>query len=207
MKLTSSSFESGGPIPSSFALAKMHASDHVEMTDNRSPQLAWGELPAGTKSLAVVCVDSDAPTKPDDVNQEGRTVPADLPRADFYHWALVDLDPDGGALQEGEFSSGVTAGGKDGPGSARGTRSGTNNYTQWFEGDADMGGAYFGYDGPCPPWNDALVHHYHFTVYALDVERCPVDGTFDAGAVLSAIEGHVLDKATLTGTYTLNPEL
>ena len=49
---------------------------------------------------------------------------------------------------------GVTPRGKSGPDSAGGTRSGLNGYTEWFAGDADMGGQYFGYDGPCPPWND-----------------------------------------------------
>jgi phosphatidylethanolamine-binding protein (PEBP) family uncharacterized protein len=27
---------------------------------------------------------------------------------------------------------------------------------------------YGGYDAPCPPWNDARLHHYHFIVYAID---------------------------------------
>ena len=34
-----------------------------------------------------------------------------------------------------------------------------------------MGGDYFGYDGPFPPFNDSLVHHYVFTLYALDLAR------------------------------------
>lgn len=207
MQLTTTSFEPGGDIPSDFAFAKKHPSDHVELTDNKNPQLAWSDLPDGTKSLVLVCHDTDCPTSPEDVNRSGREVPADLPRTDFYHWVLVDLAPDSGPIEEGEFSSGVTARGKSGPDSARGTRSGLNNYTQWFEGDADMDGKYHGYDGPCPPWNDTLVHHYHFTLYALDSERCSVDGSFDAAAVLLAIDGHVLAKASVMGTYSLNPNL
>ena len=34
-----------------------------------------------------------------------------------------------------------------------------------------MFGDYYGYDGPCPPWNDELVHRYVFTLYALDVAQ------------------------------------
>ena len=45
----------------------------------------------GTKSFAIVCHDPDVPSKGDDVNQEGRRVPASLPRVDFFHWVLVDL--------------------------------------------------------------------------------------------------------------------
>jgi phosphatidylethanolamine-binding protein (PEBP) family uncharacterized protein len=51
------------------------------------------------------------------------------------------------------------------------------------------------------------VHHYVFTLYALDVERAPVDGKFTGPDVLKAIGGHVLAKAAVTGTYTLNPRL
>jgi len=145
-------------------------------------------------------------------------VPADLPRCDFYHWVLVDLPADSGAIAEGAFSDGVTAKGKAGPqarycargatpDSPVGVRQGTNNYTQWFSGDADMGGDYFGYDGPCPPWNDTIMHHYHFTLYALDVDRLSVEGTFDGAAALAALEGHVLGQASVMGTYTLNPNL
>ena len=74
-------------------------------------------------------------------------------------------------------------------------------------GDEAMAGNYFGYDGPCPPWNDAIVHHYHFTLYAVDFERCPVGGEFTGRSVLEAMEGHILETTTLTGTYSLNPDL
>ena len=50
------------------------------------------------------------------------------------------------------------------------------------------------------------MHRYHFQLYALDVDRCPVEGAFTAAEVRRAIEGHVLAEATLTGTYTLNPD-
>lgn len=70
-----------------------------------------------------------------------------------------------------------------------------------------MAGQYFGYDGPCPPWNDSLLHHYIFTLYALGVARCPVDGAFNGAQLRAALAGHVLAQASLTGTYTLNPAL
>ncbi len=41
-----------------------------------------------------------------------------------------------------------------------------------------MAGRYFGYDGPFPPFNDSLIHHYVFTLYALSIERLAVDGAF-----------------------------
>lgn len=206
MKIWSDSFKDGEAIGARYALGKHDPKSHVTLSDNVSPHLAWSDLPAGTRSLALICHDPDVPSKPDDVNQEGRTVPADLPRVDFFHWVVVDLPADTRELREGEFSTGVTPHGKDGRAGPRGTRQGLNNYTQWFEGDPDMQGQYFGYDGPCPPWNDSIVHHYHFTLYALDIERLPVEGTFDGPAVRQALEGHVLGQATLVGTYKVNPE-
>jgi Raf kinase inhibitor-like YbhB/YbcL family protein len=206
MKITSDSFRHGGRIPEEFAFGKHHPSHHVELAGNRNPHITWSDLPSGCRSLVLLCHDSDVPTRPDDVNQEGRTVPASLPRADFVHWVLVDLDPASGPLRAGEFSEGVTARGKKGPeGGPRGTRQGKNDYTGWFAGDPDMAGTYFGYDGPCPPWNDEIVHHYHFTLFALDVARCPVEGAFSAQDVLNAIQRHVLASASITGTYAVNP--
>ena len=157
------------------------------------------DLPAGTKSLVLLCHDPDVPTRPDDVNQEGRVVPSDLPRFDFFHWVLVDIPPAAGGIAEGSHADGVTPRGKPGPDAPGGMRHGLNNYTDWFAGDADMEGQYFGYDGPCPPWNDSIVHHYVFTLFALDVERCPVHEVFGGGDVREAIAPHVLGQASLTG--------
>jgi len=208
MKIWSDSFKAGEPIPARCAFARPHPQTHVELSDNKNPHLAWADLPADTKSLVLICHDADVPSKADDVNQEGKTVPAHLPRVDFYHWVLVDLPPSPAAIAEGEFSNGITPRGKPGPQGPRGTRQGVNNYTQWFAGDDAMKGTYFGYDGPCPPWNDSIVHHYHFTLYAIDVPRCPVDGQFagpDVGAAIGA--GHILDQASIVGTYVMNPNV
>ena len=68
-------------------------------------------------------------------------------------------------------------------------------------------GKYFGYDGPAPPWNDSLMHHYHFKLFALDIDRVNVSGEFDGPAVLEAIKGHVLAEASIVGTYTMNQRL
>ncbi len=207
MKISSSSFEHNGVIPERCAFGVIDPASHVRLSDNYSPQLSWTDVPEGTRSLVLVCLDSDVPTKPDDVNQEGRTVPADLPRADFSHWVMVDMNPGTTELEEGACSDKITACGKTDPKGPLGSRQGQNDYTGWFAGDPDMAGTYLGYDGPCPPWNDSIVHHYHFTLYATDLKRCPVEGAFTARDVLEAIEGHILDQATLTGRYRLNPDV
>lgn len=203
MRLTSPNFSDGDPIPGTNAFAVPDPDEHIRFAANRNPALEWEDVPEGTRSFALLCIDGDVPSVGDDVNQEGREVPADLPRVDFVHWVLVDIPADVRSLEEGAFSEGVTARGK--PGLSEGMREGVNDYTGWFAGDPDMAGTYKGYDGPCPPWNDSIVHHYVFTLYALDVDSVPVEGDFTAEDVKAAIAPHVLAEATLTGTYTLNP--
>ncbi|MDP7033659.1 MAG: YbhB/YbcL family Raf kinase inhibitor-like protein [Planctomycetota bacterium] len=208
MKLTSTSFTHGDAIPETYCFCKIDPENHVAMADNHSPHLTWSGVPEGTRSFVVICCDPDVPTVGEDVNQEGKTVPHDLPRCDFYHWVMVDIPADCNELFEGGCSSGITAGGKSDPPGPSGSRQGLSNYTDWFAGDAEMGGNYHGYDGPAPPWNDERLHHYHFTLYALDIKNCPVeDDVFRGEEVMKAIEGHVLDQATLTGTCSLNPTL
>ena len=205
MQVTSTSFRDGAPIPAEYAFCAMDAKTHATLSQNRSPQLAWSGAPAGTKSFAIVCHDPDVPSRGDDVNQEGRVVPRTLPRVDFFHWVLVDLPASVTAVAAGEFASAVTPRGKPGPAAAHGARQGVNDYTGWFAGDKDMAGNYFGYDGPCPPWNDEIPHHYVFTIFALGVEKLAVDGAFTGAQAREAMQGHVLAQASITGVYTLNP--
>lgn len=77
MKLTSDSFREHGRIPAA-----------------GSPQLGWSEVPAGTASLALVCMDADAPAGGGDV----------------FHWCVADLPPGLAAIAadapEGELRQG-----------------------------------------------------------------------------------------------------
>jgi len=207
MRLTSSGFDDGAPIPAQYAFCAPDAKNHVTLSQNLNPHLAWSEVPEGTRSFAILCHDPDVPGKGDDVNKEGRTVAKSLARVDFFHWVLVDLPVAEVGVNAGEYSSSVVPRGKPGPRAPHGARQGVNDYTGWFADDPAMAGQYFGYDGPCPPWNDEIVHHYVFTVFALDVDRLGVDGAFTGADARKAMEGHVLSKATVTGTYALNPKV
>ena len=207
MELWSQSWTNGEVIPERFAAGRLDGSAGVTFSDNLNPHLAWRDVPAQARSLVLICHDFDVPSVGDDVNQTDREVPADLPRVDFFHWVLVDLPPEPAQIGEGEFCRGFTAHGKRGPAGPRGTRQGLNDYTGWFAGDPERAGQYFGYDGPFPPFNDSLVHHYVFTLYALDVQRLPLEGVFTGAQVRAALADHVLEEATLSGTYTLNRRL
>ena len=206
MKLRVHGIDDGQPIPETFAFGVYNEQDHMSFGPNRNPELTWEDAPEGTRSFVVLMFDPDVPSVADDVNQEGRVVPRDLPRVDFFHWGLVDIPASVNRIPEGEDSDGVRPKGKaPGPGPI-GVR-GVNNYTQFLAGNPDMAGTYAGYDGPCPPWNDERLHHYHFEVHALDVDSLGLSGEFDGHDVREAMKGHVLASARVTGTYTLNPDL
>jgi Raf kinase inhibitor-like YbhB/YbcL family protein len=96
-ELTSSDFAAGGAIPKALT---------CEGTD-RSPALAWSGAPGGTKTLALIIDDPDAPD------------PA-APRMTWVHWVLYDIPPATSALPAGVQASALPAG----------TREGTNDYKQ-----------------------------------------------------------------------------
>jgi len=205
MQLRSDNFQHGQPIPPALAFARI--AHPVTLSDNRSPHLAWKDAPEGTQSFVLTCIDTDVPSKPDDVNKEDRIVPAELPRVEFVHWLMANIPPECVELDEGACSDEITPRGKRRPFGPPGSVQGVNSYTDWFAGDVQMEGTYLGYDGPCPPWNDSLVHHYHFRIYALDTRRLPLEEGFSLEELRAAMAGHVLSEAVLTGTYSLNPSV
>ncbi len=207
MRLSSNSFEDGARIPARYAFAEHHPETRVTLAGNVNPHLEWDDVPEGTRSFAIICHDYSVPSVGDDVNQPDREVPADLPRVDFFHWLEVDLPADMRSVAEGQFSDGVTVGGKGPDSGSSGSRPGVNDYTGWFAEDEDMKGTYYGYDGPAPPWNDSIIHHYKFTVYALDVDKLKISDGYTGHDAREALEGHVLGEASIEGTYTQNPRL
>lgn len=77
MKLTSPAFVHNGEIPSR----------HTCEAEDLSPPLAWTDVPAGTRSLALIVDDPDAPD------------PA-APQRTWVHWVVLDLPPTSTALPE-----------------------------------------------------------------------------------------------------------
>jgi hypothetical protein len=207
MRLWSPAWSNGEPIPEHLAAGRLNADGSVGFSGNRSPELQWSDLPDGTRSLVLLCHDFDVPADRSDANRSDREVAVEAERLEFFHWVLVDVPPAPGGFAEGQWSDGFTIGGKPGPDTPGPARQGLNDFTGWFEGDAQYRGRYHGYDGPFPPFNDALVHHYVFTLFAMDIDRLPVEGDFTGAQVREALAGHVLGAATLSGTYCLNARL
>ncbi len=111
MQLSSTAFEPRGAIP------KRHTGEAEDV----SPALAWSGVPDGTKSLAVICHDPDAPlVKPGNYG--------------FVHWVLYNLPGSLTELDEG--SSEGTAGANDFGGTGYGgpmppEGHGTHHYFFW----------------------------------------------------------------------------
>jgi Raf kinase inhibitor-like YbhB/YbcL family protein len=95
----------------------------------------------------------------------------DAPSGTFTHWVLYDIPPSMHALSER---------------AAIGT-AGVNSFGE------------MGFGGPCPPAKDD-AHHYHFHVYALDVDSIGPAGLSKENA-LEAMKGHILAEGDLVGTY------
>ena len=97
------------------------------------------------------------------------------PRMTWVHWVLYDLPPDSSGLPEDANSKGLPAG----------TKVGIND---WKRAD---------YGGPCPPIGR---HRYFHKLYALDTNLSELSKPTKSH-IEAAMNGHVLAKAELVGTY------
>lgn len=198
MKIHSESFENGARIDPQYA-AGAREGESVGFGGNRNPHLAWSDVPEGTQSFALLCIDPDVPT-----DATPHPIPRDQPRTDFMHWAMVDIPANVTEIAAGACSDGFEKGGKAAPKGPAGARQGINSYTAYFAGNPAMAGTYRGYDGPYPPPHDERLHRYAFRVFALDVAKLDVADDFEATDVLRAMQGHVLGEASVHGVYSLN---
>lgn len=176
----------GQAIPPRYARCVPDGNGQSREGENIRPAISWSKGPDDTRSYMVVVVDMDAPTRFDAANQPGKTIPEALPRKAFYHWVQADIPPHVMGLPEGKA-------GRVGPGV-----SGRNSFG---ERGAEQG---IGYDGPCPPWNDERLHHYHFQLYALDVPTLRLKEGFSVEEAQKAMQEHVLAKSETVGAYATN---
>jgi Raf kinase inhibitor-like YbhB/YbcL family protein len=150
LTLGSPSFPPQGEIPTR----------HTCEGQDLSPALTWQGVPPGTRSLALIVDDPDAPDPK-------------APRMTWVHWVLYNLPGDASGLPEGVREL------------PPGTHEGLNDWKRT------------GYGGPCPPIGR---HRYFHKLYALD-QALPDLHTPTKAQLERAMQGHVLDKAELVGTY------
>jgi hypothetical protein len=205
LKVKVDAIKDSGTIPNKYAFCAPAAQGHTTGGPNINPSISWSKGPKGTKSYAIILYDTDSPAEQrEKMNKEGMAMTADIPRKNFFHWVLVDIPPSVTSIKEGADSNARVLHGKPATPSAAGLK-GLNDYTKVTASNDAMKGQYYGYDGPCPPWNDDDVHHYHFTVYALSVSSLGLPKDFDGPAAQDAMKGKILAQGELLGLYTQNP--
>jgi Raf kinase inhibitor-like YbhB/YbcL family protein len=205
LKLSVDSFKNGEMIPNKHAFCVPAAQGHTTAGPNISPRISWSKGPRGTKSYAIILYDTDSPKEQrEKMNKEGVTMTSAIPRRTFYHWVLVDIPANVTSLPEGAEATGRVPHGI--PAATKVGVRGISDFTKIFAGNEQLKGDYYGYTGPCPPWNDENIHHMHFLVYALSVPTLNLGPGFDGAAAMDAIKGKILAQGELLGLYTQNPD-
>ena len=147
--------------------------------------VAAARLGHATSTIVKLGEDAKAKTILDRLAEEGVDLrwiarDPDAPTgAGDWHWLAFNIPASVTSLNEGAGNQ-----------SPAGGTSATNDYGM------------VGYGGPCPPKGD-IDHHYHFTVYALDVEKLegPTEKTTGASLVFM-MRGHVLATGKIIGTFS-----
>ena len=100
----------------------------------------------------------------------------------WWHWIMVNISPNVNALSKnaGDPASGLAPEGS-------------------IQCRTDFGTP--GYGGACPPAGDK-PHRYQFSVYALDVDKLPLDANTSGAMVGFNLKQHTLAKAVITVYYS-----
>jgi Raf kinase inhibitor-like YbhB/YbcL family protein len=92
----------------------------------------------------------------------------------YWHWLVFNIPANCTEIQEGKVPHGA------------------------IEGYTDFGVSQYG--GPAPPPGHG-PHHYHIRVYALDVEKLPLEKGTTGATLMFMMRGHILAQGELTGIY------
>jgi Raf kinase inhibitor-like YbhB/YbcL family protein len=199
--LSSPAFAHGQAIPTAFERATSFNQMTSAWSVDYSPPLSWTNIPDGTQSFVLLV---------DDPEHSIRRAPKMQP---WVHWVVYNIPATTTALGVGNSLPSYDLP----PGAVQGL----NDWNQ------------VGFTGPSPPSSEKQPHRYYFKLYALDVvldtnlllrlqqhyyssntaavagrpkslPRSPAASTVKAAVVLAAMQGHVLGKAELIGTYKRN---
>lgn len=134
--VTSSAFDHHGMVPE----------EYTAYSENKSIDISWSNLPAGTVQLALICDDPEVVT-------------LGMMPTPFPHWVAYNIPASASGLPEDMTKDAVVTGVP----ALEGMINGLNGTRR------------SGYFGPRPPVNGHL-HAYHFRVYALDAELDLAEG-------------------------------
>jgi hypothetical protein len=91
LAISSAAFSPGEAIPKRYTCEG----------DNVSPSVSWSDLPVGTKSLALIVDDPDAPDPK-------------APKMTWVHWVLYNIPPEATGLPEAASSDALPKGSEEG---------------------------------------------------------------------------------------------
>jgi len=100
----------------------------------------------------------------------------DAPAGTWHHWAAFDIP-----ASQTMLAAGITR-------QEQGFKQAINDFRQP------------GYGGPCPPRGHG-VHHYHFRLLALSIDRLPLRLNPSCRDVEREARKHLIAEATLVGVY------
>jgi Raf kinase inhibitor-like YbhB/YbcL family protein len=103
----------------------------------------------------------------------------DAPGGTFHHWAVFDIPADWTQLPEGLAPAETQV---------SGLRQAMNDFGK------------SGYGGPCPPKGHG-IHHYHFRLLALGVDRLDLTGRASCPKVAERARAHLVGSAELVGLF------
>lgn len=92
----------------------------------------------------------------------------------WYHWLVVNIPLSTTSIKQGE------------------------KFQNALETVTDFGST--GYNGACPPKGHG-IHHYNFTIYALDVDKIDVKSNANPKDVEAQVLAHTIAKSTITALY------
>lgn len=134
-------------------------------------------VPGGENvSIPLIWENSPEGTKSFAVAMVDRHTVAD----NWVHWLVINIPESATSLPEG------ASGGGDMPSPAK-----ELNNTFGFPG----------YGGPQPPGGTG-DHEYETTIYALDTETVPIEADTTLDEFMQAIDGNILESASVTGVYS-----
>ena len=100
MKIASASFAEGAFIAPEFAYGRIGENGATERSENRNPELHWTDVPEGTKSFVVLCLDDDVPTDRQTKMGDG-LLSVTQPRRRFVHWVQANIPAEVESIPEG----------------------------------------------------------------------------------------------------------
>lgn len=186
MKLYSPNIKNHQSIPEKYARCKLDNNQAISKSDDISPSFIFSKITNRAASLALICIDLDAPIESMLRLKDKLMIAYDCPRREFCHLIAINIDPKVSMISEASLSKvdGITLG--------------LNDYSS---------GNQLGYSGPCPPSNDLRIHRYRFSLLALDIESLETPKVFRYEQIKQVLEARTIEQASFTATYTLNSGL